>query len=306
MSDFLVLHELCRSYGRTVALDGLSMKIPDKGTAAFIGANGAGKTTTFSLIGGFIQPHGGSVEIAGMPLDIYRTRGGIVGLLPQEARLYENRTVYRQILFFAQLSGLHGREAHTECTRVLELVGIQERRNDRLQELSHGMKVRVGIAQAFVGNPPLVLLDEPTAGLDPRVAYEFRNVIKSLRGTTTMVISSHNLNELEDLCDYVCIIHKGRTVREGPMKDMLATVARVSYTVDKAESNLAPLQMILPSVRFNLKDHQTIVAEFSPVDHTAVEINAKVLGWLLQNNVPVLAVEAQKSLEQTYLEETKD
>ena len=222
MEYALEVSDLRKRYGKRVALDGLSFSVPERSITAFVGANGAGKTTTFSLVGGFFKPETGSIKVQGEPLAEYRASGGIVGVLPQDVLYFENRTAERHLLLFARLAGLSGLDADAEVDRVLRLTQLSDRAGDLVSNLSHGMKVRLGVAQALVGNPPLILLDEPTQGLDPKMVMAFRACIDSLRGATTVVISSHDLSQLQQMCDYVIMIDRGKLVREGALKDLLA------------------------------------------------------------------------------------
>ena len=300
----LVLKDLSRRFGKTRALDKLSLSIPEHSVTAFVGVNGAGKTTTFSVIGQFIRPHGGSIEVFGYPLSKFRALGGIVGILPQDMQFFEDRTIARQLLLFARLAGLEGAHARTEMERVLDLVKLSDRAGDVAGELSHGMRVRLGVAQALIGNPPLVLLDEPTAGLDPRMIVDFRESIEAIRGKTTLMISSHDLSELQELCDHVCMIDHGKLLMEGPMAQMLGGVSRVAYVVESIKRDPREMEQQLPAVDFIVEGKQTILVEFDRARYKIADINRTVLAWLLNNSMDVIEVKPQRSLEQAFLSAT--
>lgn len=300
----LVVQNLSRRFGRTVALNGLSLSIPEKSVTAFVGANGAGKTTTFSVIGQFIRAHAGSVEVFGVPLADYRRQGGIIGILPQDMQFFEDRTIGRQLLLFARLAGLARPEAEREVMRVLALTKLTDRIHDQAASLSHGMRVRLGVAQALIANPPLILLDEPTAGLDPRMIVDFRETVDAVRGRTTLVISSHDLSELQEMCDFVCMIDHGKLVMQGPMEQMLSGVSSIRFSVAALTRDPRELEQQLPAVDFIVEDKQTLVVEFDRTRYQIADINRAVLAWLLNNGMQVLEVRQHKSLEQTFLEAT--
>ncbi len=300
----LVIKNLRRSFRRVKALDGLSLSIPQGSVTAFVGANGAGKTTTYSLVGQFIRPHGGTIEVFGQPLRDFRASGGIIGILPQDMQFFEDRTIARQLLLFARLAGLSGNNAIREVLRVLELVKLRDRSDDLAGSLSHGMRIRLGVAQALIGSPPLVLLDEPTAGLDPRMIADFRETVEAVRGKTTLVISSHDLSELQEMCDYVCMIDHGKLLRQGPMEQMLGGVSSIVFTVENLTKDVRDLEAQMPAVDIVVEDKQTLVVEFDPSKFKIADINRAVLAWLLNNNMQVLEVRQLKSLEQAFLEAT--
>lgn len=301
---YLVIEDLRRRFGRRLALRGLSLSIPRHAVCAFVGANGAGKTTTFSIIGQFIKPHGGRVLIEGQPLYRFRSEGGVIGLLPQDVQFYESRTIARQLYMFARLAGFGRAEAAEEVERVLALADLSDRAGDSAANLSRGMKVRLGVAQALVGRPPLIILDEPTAGLDPRMQLAFRRNIEAVRGTATIVISSHDLRELQELCDYVCIIDEGRLVRQGPMSEILGAVSRVVYHLEGFARYVVELADHQPGVRYEVVDERTLQAHFDPRVIDVPTLNQRVLGWALERGVKIHAVDARRSLEESYLAET--
>lgn len=299
----LSVENLTRYYGRNRALNGLSFSIPEGATAAFVGANGAGKTTTFSLVGGFLRPHGGVVKISGKTLGEFRRDGGYLGLLPQDMQFFENRTVFRQLLLLAGLSGLNRKEARKEAQRVLELAALGEQANKRVERLSHGMRVRLGTAQAFLCNPPLVLLDEPMAGLDPKHRYEFRDAIQQLAGETTLVISSHELGELEEFCDYVCMINHGQLVKQGPMEEILEKTSRTILKIDTEDHFASQLQRQFPKYTFEQREKGAIVIQYSNVKASVV--HQEVLAWLIQKGVGILELHSGSRLEEVFLKEVR-
>lgn len=306
MDSALLIDNLHKTFGKRRALNGLSMAIPRNSVSGFVGANGAGKTTTFSLVGGFFRWDAGAVEIEGLPLADYRRQGGIVGMLPQDVLFFEQRNVERQLLLYAKLAGLSGARAWAEVERVLGLVNLADRPKSLASDLSHGMKVRLGIAKAFVGNPPLVLLDEPTAGLDPKMVVLFKRMIDGLRGKTTIVISSHDLSQLEMICDYVCIIEKGELVCQGPIKELLSRNSRIQYHLATPVHDLKALQDPLPEFSLSQRDDYTLIAEFKPEEFSIPEVNSRVLYWLFKLSIGVLNIESRRTLEQTYLEQVED
>jgi len=287
--------------GDVKALNGVGFSVEQGTVLGFVGANGAGKTTTFSIIGQFIKAHGGSIEIDGAPIGEFRRYGGVIGLLPQDVQFFETRTVARQLLLFARLAGLQGAAARGEVERVLSLVKLGDRADSNPENLSRGMKVRLGVAQALIGNPPLVLLDEPTAGLDPVMQQNFRENIEAIRGQTTVVISSHDLRELQALCDYVCIIEAGRLVRQGPLGGILGEVSKVTVQIAALGNKAAGIVTALPDFQITIGEG-LLTARFDPNRFSVAEVNRRVLSVLLSHSIDILAIESQKTLEESYLE----
>lgn len=202
-------HNLSKDFGSTQALNNVSIELEGGKPIALVGPNGAGKTTLFSILCGYISATSGTVEILGSPAGS-PTLLGRISALPQDAALDPNFSIASQLAFFASLQGYKSKHARAEAKRVLSLVGLLESANQKPDSLSHGMGKRVAIAQAMIGEPELVLLDEPTAGLDPANAKKLRELIDSLAQHTQFIISSHNLDELEKLCDQVIYLEKGQ------------------------------------------------------------------------------------------------
>ncbi|QYJ95356.1 ABC transporter ATP-binding protein [Shewanella spartinae] len=212
---------LSKQFGSKRALNDINLELSAGQPIALVGPNGAGKTTLFSLLCGYIRPTEGAVEILGHAPGSTALLGKVAAL-PQDARLDPNLTIAAQLELFAQLQGYNAAAARQECQRVLALVDLAEVAAQKPSSLSHGMSKRVSIAQALIGSPELVLLDEPTAGLDPANAKAIRELVRAQIGKTTFVISSHNLAELEKLCDKVLYLDKGVLNQSISIQDELA------------------------------------------------------------------------------------
>ena len=213
---------LSKQYGNKLALDTVSLTLTQGAPIALVGPNGAGKTTLFSLLCGYIQPTNGSISILGHKTGS-KALQGLLSALPQDAALDPNFSIVSQLRFFAQLQGMTTKAAKLEALRVLALVDLTDSAEAKPKSLSHGMSKRVSIAQALMGSPKIVLLDEPTAGLDPANAKKIRQIVKDLSGNTTFVISSHNLDELEKLCDQVVYLEHGKLQQSVSIKASQAT-----------------------------------------------------------------------------------
>ncbi|MBA6233675.1 MULTISPECIES: ABC transporter ATP-binding protein [unclassified Colwellia] len=203
------VNNLSKSFGDHLALDNVSFNIEKGQPIALVGPNGAGKTTLFSLLCGYLLPSSGSITIAGFKTGDANLFGRLAAL-PQDAQFDPRFSIAEQLTFYAQLQGFSRKKAIKEAQRTLELVGLADTFNAKPDELSHGMRKRVAIAQALIGSPDIVMLDEATAGLDPINAREVRELVASLSSEITFILSSHDLSELERLCSQVLYLEKGQ------------------------------------------------------------------------------------------------
>jgi ABC-type multidrug transport system ATPase subunit len=215
-------NNLSKHYPNKLALDNINLSLDAGAPIALVGPNGAGKTTLFSLLCGYIQPTQGSLTILGHAPGS-KALQGVLSALPQDAELDPHFTIASQLQFFATLQGFSQADAKQEALRVLALVDLAESAQAKPKSLSHGMSKRVSIAQALIGSPSIVLLDEPTAGLDPANAKKIRQIVKDLSNDTTLLISSHNLDELEKLCDQVVYLEQGKLQQSVSIKASQAT-----------------------------------------------------------------------------------
>ncbi len=207
-SPIVHCHQLNHVYSGKAALSNVSFELDAGEPIGLVGPNGAGKTTLLSILSGFLHPTSGIVRLFGH-LPGATQLIGKVSALPQDAKLDPGFTIIEQLVFYARLQGLTTQQAILEAGRVLEEVSLKEIAHEKPQALSHGMAKRVAIAQALIGKPALILLDEPTAGLDPVNVRTVRTIIAEQSSMTTFIISSHDLAELDRLCQHILLLENG-------------------------------------------------------------------------------------------------
>jgi ABC-2 type transport system ATP-binding protein len=303
-SNAVDIQGLKKSFRSQLALDGLDLTVPQGSIFGLVGKNGAGKTTTLSIIAGFLTPDSGHINLLGNGAFSSDKHKGSITLLPQDAQLPGHARVTNALMYLARLQGLSTSEAKKNVEKVLDWVDLSPRSNSLIRTLSHGMIRRLTIAQAFIGNPELVLLDEPTSGLDPQQVVHVRNMIMSLRGRQTIIISSHILSEIETACDHVAFIDKGRTLQQNSLEEIIGKSRILNYQIDDCQIILNDLQNAVPDVDFSLSSEKsTLTANFSKTVSTHGDINARVLKFLLDNNVPIFEVRVGSNLEQEFLKQ---
>ena len=234
-SAAVTVEGLTKRYGRRLVVDDLNLEIPTGAVAGFIGPNGAGKTTTMAMLLGLVAPTGGSGTVLGAPLSDPAAYLGRVGALIEGPGLWPGLTGRENLRVIATLGG-HDR---SRIPDVLSLVGLEERAGDRYGQYSMGMKQRLGIAAALLGNPELLVLDEPTNGLDPAGINEMRQLIAAVAGgDRTVLVSSHILSELEQICDWLIVIDNGALLYVGPTEGFLAKAAHVVTIAPEHDGDL--------------------------------------------------------------------
>lgn len=298
MSVALRFEGVTKRYGSRLALDALSFHVPAGTLAGFVGHNGAGKTTTYAIVAGFVAADSGVVDILGRgPFDAHALKGRI-GVLPQDAELPEQHTPRELLRHLARLQGMDRRDADREASRVIEAVLLEDRADGRIGALSHGMRRRVAIATALLGSPPLVLLDEPLSGLDPVQARAVRDRLADLRGTSTLVVSSHDLADLERICDWVVMLKDGRRLREGALSEVTHRSRRVFWETGDAPLPLDALRAALPGHTFALEGRELVQeAPDGAVDSSSVA----VMRILAEAQVPLRGVRRGVGLEEQFI-----
>lgn len=230
------IHHLTRRYGSLVAVDDFSVEIGRGEIVGLLGHNGAGKTTVMKILTGFLEASDGSVSVAG--IEVATDRAGVqrqIGYLPENAPLYPEMLVQEYLAMIAELRGVEEGRVDAAVVKAALAVGVEEHLVRPIGELSKGYRQRVGIAQAIVHEPDVLVLDEPTNGLDPVQIQSIRELIRRLSENTTIILSTHILQEIEAVCDRVLIMIEGSLVADEPLADLLASdVVRVSLAADAA------------------------------------------------------------------------
>ena len=221
-----------------VALRGLSLDIPSGHVYGLLGPNGSGKSTTLKIILGLVTPTSGTSEIFGIPSSQVASRTE-VGFLPENPYFYKFLTGSETIAFYGKLCGLGGRKLQDRVKELLDIVGLNEAGDRRISGYSKGMLQRIGLAQALVHDPKLLILDEPTAGVDPAGSRQIRDLILQLKARgKTILLTSHLLEQVQEVCDSVGILAKGRLVREGSLDILTGITGQTEYLIENAGPEL--------------------------------------------------------------------
>jgi ABC-2 type transport system ATP-binding protein len=313
-SPALRFADVKKRFGARTALAGLSLEVPRGSFFGLIGPNGAGKTTAFSLACGFLQQDAGEIEILGRRGYAPAHLKGRVLAMPQDAVLGRETRCLEHLVYFGRLQGLSTVDARREGERVLDEVGLADRRDARTKTLSHGMLRRLAIAQALLARPELVLLDEPTSGLDPRHAHELRELLRRTRvDGRTIVVSSHNLHELEELCDHVAFIDRGVVLAVGPTDTMTGRGQEIEIELGTGPAPIAAVEAALtaklsagpaPQVTWDEPRRQLRIAFQPGVDRQPEDVIGVALQALLAAGGRISGVRRGTSLERKFFEIT--
>jgi len=217
----IVVENLTKRYGDQIAVDNLSFKVKTGEILGFLGPNGAGKTTTMKAITAYLYPDGGTVHVGNYsleknPEEIKRN----IGYLPESNPLYQDMPVIDYLRFVAEIQEIPRNEIDDRLLNVINSCGLEKEKHKKINELSKGYKQRVGLAQALIHSPEVLILDEPTVGLDPNQIKEIRELIKQIGKEKTVILSSHILAEVEATCDRILIINKGKIVADGSTEEL--------------------------------------------------------------------------------------
>jgi ABC-2 type transport system ATP-binding protein len=232
--------KVTRKYGPLVAVDDVSLSIPRGEIVGLLGHNGAGKTTLMKMLTGYLEPTSGTIEVGGV--DVVKDRIGVqrqIGYLPENAPLYPEMLVQEYLLMMAELRGVPAERRAAAVSRAATRTGLVPRLLQPIGQLSKGYRQRVGIAQAIVHEPALLVLDEPTNGLDPVQIQSIRSLIQQLGKTTTIILSTHILQEVEAVCDRVLVMIDGKLSADAPLRDLLSSRALELSVDEKADVRAA-------------------------------------------------------------------
>ena len=246
------VQNVTKKYNKFLAVDNINFEIADGEVVGFLGPNGAGKSTTMNMITGFIEPTSGEIIVNGYDINQKSKQAKRqIGYMPENVPLYLELTVKEFVSYMADLKLVKRSEKKAEIDRVIGVTGLKDVQGKLIRNLSRGYRQRVSLAGALVGNPPILILDEPTVGLDPKQVIEIRNLIKSLGKEHTILISSHILSEISQMCNKIMIINKGKILRidsTSEIEKQTTSSSEVIVTVDDPENKFKTMKKAISNI----------------------------------------------------------
>lgn len=306
------IEHLTKYYGDFLAVDDLSFEIEEGHVYGFLGPNGAGKTTTMNIMTGCLSATEGSVRIDGY--DIFEEPDKakrLIGYLPEQPPLYMSETPVEYLRFVGEAKGLRGAELQRQIQEVITQTKIEDVKKRRISALSKGYKQRVGIAQALLGNPRVIILDEPTVGLDPIQIIEIRDLIRELGEQHTVILSSHILSEVQTICDQILIIAKGKLIafdEPDRLEEQLLTPNEISLTSDAQVEEVQEILSQIPQLTYMdvKEDHDFSVANIRTDSDDIYKVSRAVFLAFAKAEKALLEMTLKKaSLEDIFIELTE-
>ena len=307
------VEHLTKYYGNFLAVDDISFHIEEGHVYGFLGPNGAGKSTTMNIMTGCLSATSGHVRIDGH--DIFEEPDAAkrqIGYLPEHPPLYLNDTPMEYLRFVGEAKGLRGEELDRQVGEVIRKTGIAGVRNRRISNLSKGYRQRVGIAQALLGNPKVIILDEPTVGLDPLQIIEIRDLIKELGRSHTVIFSSHILSEVQAICDQILIISKGKLVAydtAANLEKQLLAPSEIRLTTDASADELRHILTRVPAIsrlRMEKGSGKWTVARISTDRSDIYELSGAIYKAFTASDKMILEMALKKgTLEDVFIELTE-
>lgn len=301
------INNLVKKYGDHVAVDDLSLTVEQGKIYGFLGPNGAGKSTTMNIITGYLEATSGEVKVNGH--DIFKEpekAKSCIGYLPEIPPLYTDMTVREYLDFAAELKKLEKKKREAYVTEAMETTGITEVSERMIRNLSKGYRQRVGLAQAVLGYPEIIILDEPTVGLDPKQIIEIRDLIKELGKKHTVILSSHILTEISAVCDHVFIISKGKLVASDTTENLLSMMSgeqEIELVVRRDAERAKELLLSVEQIdRVEAEEDKLMIYAQKGVD-----VREEVFRRMADSGIPVLEMHTvTRSLEDVFLEITQE
>jgi len=304
---------LTKSYGKNLAVNDISFTVGKGEILGFLGPNGAGKTTTMRILTGYLPATSGSARIAGF--DVFEQSMEVrrrIGYLPENPPLYTDMNVHGYLEFVGRIKRLQSADLSQQVDRAMELANLTEKRNELIKRLSRGFKQRVGIAQAIVHNPDVVILDEPTVGLDPKQIIEVRKLIKGLAGEHTIILSTHILPEASQTCDRVVIINKGRIAAVDTPENLTTQLKGAERVQMEVKGEEEPLREAIDQVEgvtkidlsaLDSSEHLKVIVESEP----GTDLRGKLAAAVIAKGLELFELRAVSlSLEDIFLQLTTE
>lgn len=272
----LRINNLTKQYKNKIAVNKFSAEFKP-GIYGLLGANGAGKTTLMRMICGILKPTAGQIYLDNQDVaELSEEYRNILGYLPQDFGYYPNFTATKFLLYVAALKGIEGKYAHLKVQELLEMVGLKKEANKKIKSFSGGMKRRLGIAQALLNDPKILILDEPTAGLDPKERVRFRNLISSFSKEKIVLLSTHIVSDIEYIADDILVMKEGRIIHEGAPDEILVAIKDYVYEISIPNSLVDEYRLKYNVVNLRNSGNETIlriVSENKPLDN-AINVEA--------------------------------
>lgn len=307
----LYINNLTKNYGSFTAVNHMSLHIPEGDLFGFVGPNGAGKTTTIRIVCGLLKASGGTVNIGGIQGKVgSKEMKRLIGYVPDFFGVYDNLRVYEYMDMYGSMYGMYSRDIAKLTDDLLELVNLSDKKDVYVDTLSRGMKQRLCVARAMLHNPKLLILDEPNSGLDPRARVEMKELLKNLHSMgKTIVISSHILSELSEMCNSIGIMNHGQLITAGLIGDIMGQLSCGNRIHIKVSSGMETAVRILheqAGIIVNSVMENEIVISYNAVlnNKTDEQINA-LIGQLIQNQVVLTGFYREEgSLETLFMQLT--
>ena len=297
-----------KKYGNKIAVDNISFEVKAGEVVGFLGPNGAGKSTTMNMITGFIEPTDGTIMINGNDISKKAKKAKKqIGYMPENVPLYHELTVKEFIKYMAELKFVKRPERKAEVDKVIKEAGLENVKNRLIRNLSRGYKQRVSLAGALVGNPDVIILDEPTVGLDPKQITEIRGLIKELGKKHTVILSTHILSEVSQICEKVVIINKGKIVAIDTPENLEQKTKEkngISVTVEDPKENMKKLKSKIPEIEKieMIKDNEDGTKQFVITSKTDIDLRKKLFEVLPKEEITIFELKkTETSLEDAFI-----
>lgn len=307
------IKNLVKKYGDNIAVNNLSLNIEKGKVYGFLGPNGAGKSTTMNIITGYIGATSGTVLIEGH--DIFKEPEEAkkhFGYLPEIPPLYQDMTVKEYLVFVAELKKIVKQKRKEAVAEAIQMARISQVQDKLIKNLSKGYKQRVGIAQAVMGMPEVIILDEPTVGLDPKQIIEIRDLIRNLGKNHTVILSSHILTEISEVCEYIYIISQGKLAAAGTEEELIQELSGDKQMILEVKGNKSEVESVLlenskiKNIEIEPGDEASVVHVVITTDRDC-DIREEIFYLMAQNKMPILSMnENTKNLEDIFIELTNE
>jgi ABC-2 type transport system ATP-binding protein len=299
----LEVSQLTKIYGSQKALDGVSFSVTAGRILGFLGPNGAGKSTTMKIICGYLAPDGGAVSVLGKnALTASKQVSPLIGYLPEHNPLYLDMYVREFLEFSGGIYGLSGNKLKQRVFEMLQKTGLEPEQHKKISQLSKGYRQRVGLARALIHDPQVIILDEPTTGLDPNQLVEIRALIKEVAAHKTLILSTHIMQEVEAICDDVVIINKGKILAADSLENLKSSASEIQLILETEEELDLQWFTQFNLAKFGTKGKSEVIISAS----NAGEARKEIMQLIQQRKLNLISLnQSKKNLEQIFREITR-